>query len=395
MEQVRECHMVMAACVSQCVCVSSLPVWQRKVLRGLTEKCGDKGDDTGTGQSTQSLRAQARLQQLGVLELCRQYFSEAKVRGRGAAQRVLVPLEAGGGDDRPPSPSEGVPPTLSYPIQSHPIPSGPVPSCPIPYHPILSRPVLSYPIPSHPAPFHPIPSHPVPSRPIPSHPVPSRPAPAGDGASGGASGGGASTSAGGDGGNGASGSHGYAPPPRGDPFHRNGRKRAWGGKAREGDSPRPDTPSGAGTPDPLPTLPPTPHPILPTPHSPLPTPHSPLPTPHSPLHPPHPPHSPLPTPHSWHTGPSMCTHAGSSSERTGKGRWWGTSGGETMFALPPAPPGQTAHTPPNPTPHAPRPTPHSPLPTPHSPLPTAQAHLTPRRNRLGKPWSPTSPPCCR
>ena len=175
MEQVRECHMVMAACVSQCVCVSSLPVWQRKVLRGLTEKCGDKGDDTGTGQSTQSLRAQARLQQLGVLELCRQYFSEAKVRGRGAAQRVLVPLEAGGGDDRPPSPSEGVPPTLSYPIQSHPIPSGPVPSCPIPYHPILSRPVLSYPIPSHPAPFHPIPSHPVPSRPIPSHPVQPQP----------------------------------------------------------------------------------------------------------------------------------------------------------------------------------------------------------------------------
>ena len=28
----------------------------------------------------------------------------------------------------------------------------------------------------------------------------------------------------------------------------------------------------------------------------------------------------------------------------GKGRWWGTSGGETKFALPPAPPGQHTHT---------------------------------------------------
>ena len=47
--------------------------------------------------------------------------------------------------------------------------------------------------------------------------------------------------------------------------------------------------------------------------------------------------------------PHVHTCGGPLLNGPGKGRWWGTSGGETTFALPPAPPGQTAH-----TPHPPR-----------------------------------------
>ena len=58
-------------------------------------------------------------------------------------------------------------------------------------------------------------------------------------------------------------------------------------------------------------------------------------------------HAKVGCPHTLHVHTrSMCTHAPCAHMRGlllnghGKGRWWGTSGGETTCALPPAPPGQ-------------------------------------------------------